>query len=524
MAKQQTDHLFQLIKSLSKSEKRNFKLYVKRNSSSEGAKFLQLFDLIDKQDEYDEKLLMKKAKDIKKVQLSNLKAHLYKQLLTSLRLNYKNNDIAINIREQIDYAKILYNRGLYMQSLKILDKAKAVAYKYSRLRQIKTIIEFEKRIESQFITRSISSRAEDLTQESKKVDIISNRISVFSDMAILLYGLFLKKGHTYDGAHREEADAIMEAHMPMFEEQELCFPEKLNLYHAKQWYYFLTQDFFNAYRYCYKWVSLFDEEPLMKPTMPDMYLKGLDNMLNTCFLSAYYGKFEYFYKVLEQVGEDETLMNIPNIKILYFSSWSNHYINYRFIDGEFEKGIEVIPKIEEGLQEHKRHLDKQIILSLYYKIACLYFGNADYKLAIKYLNLIITERNTDLRGDIHAFARLLIVICYFELQEYDYLEYLLKSTYRYLMKEEELYEVQRVVLRFIRRLPFLLPDQLMDEFKKYRALLEELRNDPRELRPFLYLDLIIWLDHKIEQKSIAQLSQERYKMAFTLKEPELKNS
>ena len=44
MANRSTDALFQLIKSLEKSEKRNFKLYVKRNTATEDLKIIQLFD------------------------------------------------------------------------------------------------------------------------------------------------------------------------------------------------------------------------------------------------------------------------------------------------------------------------------------------------------------------------------------------------------------------------------------------------------------------------------------------------
>ena len=62
-----------------------------------------------------------------KVQLSNLKAHLYKQILVSLRLNPTLQNMRIQIREQIDFATILYQKGLYKQSLKLLEKAKAMA-------------------------------------------------------------------------------------------------------------------------------------------------------------------------------------------------------------------------------------------------------------------------------------------------------------------------------------------------------------------------------------------------------------
>jgi hypothetical protein len=62
-----------------------------------------------------------------KVQLSNLKSYLYKQVLVSIRLNIPSQNIRYQIREQIDFAAILYNKGLYKQSLKILDKTKIIA-------------------------------------------------------------------------------------------------------------------------------------------------------------------------------------------------------------------------------------------------------------------------------------------------------------------------------------------------------------------------------------------------------------
>ena len=127
MSNRLTDILFQLIKSLEKSEKRHFKLYIKRSSSNENLKIIQLFDGIDKLKDYDEKLLLKKIPAIDKSQLSNLKAHLYKQILASLRLLKSASSLDLQLNEQFDYAHILYKKGLFIQSLKIIEKAKQLA-------------------------------------------------------------------------------------------------------------------------------------------------------------------------------------------------------------------------------------------------------------------------------------------------------------------------------------------------------------------------------------------------------------
>ena len=83
--KRQHDQLFSLIKSLSKAEKRNFKLFVKRIKDPETTKFVRLFDVIDKMDWYDESIILTKVDSVEKAQLPNLKAHLYKPPYLALK-------------------------------------------------------------------------------------------------------------------------------------------------------------------------------------------------------------------------------------------------------------------------------------------------------------------------------------------------------------------------------------------------------------------------------------------------------
>ena len=74
MSNRSTDILFQLVKSLEKAEKRHFKLYIKRSSSRQDLKIIQLFDAIDKARDYNEQLILKKIPGVEKPQLANLKA------------------------------------------------------------------------------------------------------------------------------------------------------------------------------------------------------------------------------------------------------------------------------------------------------------------------------------------------------------------------------------------------------------------------------------------------------------------
>src|SRR3977135_1302854 len=169
MANRPSDILFQLIKSLEKAEKRHFKLYIKRSSAKEDLKIIQLFDAVDKLQDYDEKALLKKLPGTEKRQLYNLKTHLYKEILASLRLLKSAESIDLQLNEQFDYAHILYKKGLFLQSLKILEKAKETAKVNQKFNFLTSVIALEKRIESLYITRSMLDRVERLAAEANEV-------------------------------------------------------------------------------------------------------------------------------------------------------------------------------------------------------------------------------------------------------------------------------------------------------------------------------------------------------------------
>ena len=73
MANASKDNLFVLISSLSKSEKRQFKLYVNRLGVNVDAKFLLLFNLLDKMNDYNEEDILKKLWWISMVGRNNVK-------------------------------------------------------------------------------------------------------------------------------------------------------------------------------------------------------------------------------------------------------------------------------------------------------------------------------------------------------------------------------------------------------------------------------------------------------------------
>lgn len=508
MPKSSTDFLFDLVKSLTKAEKRSFKLYATRNSSSlEELKFLLLFDFIDKSSKYSDSAALEKIPSIKKVQLSNIKAHLYKQLLTSLRLQNTSKHGEIEVRELIDFAVVLYTKGFYHQSLKQLDKAKqlAVRRKYTILSL--EIVEFEKFIESQYITRSLDSRAGDLTELSTELEKHVSLAVYFSNVSLQLYGLYLKVGFVRDEKETVFVQQFFQSKMIPYNIMELGFEEKMHLYNAHVWYNYFIQDFVMCYKYAKQWVDLFIEEPAMIETRKEMYLKGQHNLLGALFNLRNFSRFNKALAHLE--SESELMKENDNVEMLYLMYLHTNRINKFYLVGKFTEGLAIVPEINAFIAKFSAKLDDHRVIVLYYKIACLYFGSGDNKMAIKYLNQVIQFKEQSLREDIQCFARILNLIAHFELGNDLLVEYQIKSVYRFLMKIGDLKGVQKEIFNFLRQLPFVSAIELEKAFQILHTKLVKLAQDPYEKRPFLYLDIISWLECKLSKKSVQEVIQSK---------------
>lgn len=510
MHKQQTDHLVQLIQSLTKAEKRHFRLFATRNQASDDILFLQLFDMIEKQKGYDEESIINKIPQIKKRQLSNLKAHLYKQLLMSLRLLSKNTNRDVEIREKIDYARVLYSKGLYRHSLEMLDKTKSLALRFNQYILALEIIEFERLIESQYITRSINTRAEELTKEAIEVSQIVSRTQLYSNLSLQLYGLYLKVGYVRTEKDHFFVKEFFNTNLPKHDLEELNFYEKLYLYQSYVWYYHTTQDFLYCYKYAQKWVDLFETHPEMLELEAPLYLKGMHNLLSSLFYLSHYDKYVVVLDQLDNFDQVYSLRSNTNLEGMLHLFRYLHRINLHYIQGTFEEGLTFVPDLLDLMERNPYNWDPHRIMVFNYRIACLYFGSSDYDNAIVFLNHILNAPNPDYREDIQAFARFLNLMAHYELGNKQLVEYLVKSVYRFLNKREELHQVLKEILLFIRRLPRIKKEHINKEFLKLRDNLVKLENDPYERRPFLYLDIISWLEGKIQGEPIETIIRRKF--------------
>ncbi|MEM1408504.1 MAG: hypothetical protein AAGG59_17100, partial [Bacteroidota bacterium] len=401
MSKEKSDHLFSLIQSLKKSEKRYFNLNARLEDPN--AKYLLLFRALENMKVYDEDRLLKEVPQLIPHQLSNLKAHLYKKLLSAIRQFSQTNVMDIQIREMIDHAQILFNRSLYEQCVDVLKKAKKKAKKIDNLELQLEVLKWEKNVLTHTIGHDNEARVNRIIAEVRDVNTRINNINVITNLSAKLSSIYTKIGYIRNQADENQVAALVNE-LPKFDEHKLSLNEKINLYNLYVNYYFFLQDFESGYHYAREWVRLFDDNKELKTSRVENYLNAINNLMIAQYKLYKYHKFVDSSRRLREIRHySKSLLN-QNIRLKLLKYTYVHEFNRIFMLGDFKAGVSLMNKIKPGLEDFISQLDNHSKLILYYKVACLYFGDDQYGEAIQWLNRIFNSENIDLREDIHSFA------------------------------------------------------------------------------------------------------------------------
>ena len=108
-----------------------------------------------------------------------------------------------------------------------------------------------------------------------------------------------------------------------------------------------------------------------------------------------------------------------------------------------------------------------------------------------------------------CFARVLSLVAHYEAGMDYHLEVQLKSTYKFLLKMNELHAVQREMIKFLRKMGSIYPHELKTAFRDLYDRLKVYEDHPYEKRAFLYLDILSWLESHLEGRPVADIIREK---------------
>ncbi|MEO0731681.1 MAG: hypothetical protein AAFZ52_02520, partial [Bacteroidota bacterium] len=419
MPTQVKDQLWRLVKSLNKAEKRNFKLYATRAGSTKESKFIQLFDLLDRLDGPDDKVVMDRL-SLTNGQYSNLKRHLNQQLLTSLRLIYIKKEIDIELREQIDFSRILYGKGHYLDALRTLERAKARAVEHNQDLLHLEILEFQKLIEARHITlsRQVDNKMDLLLDESARRSHTVLNTSELFNLNIQIHGHYIEKGHGRTEKERQQNKVFWEEIQTRRLDRDAVagtFHQKINRFQSSMWFYYIQLDYDGALESAHNAKGLYETNRHMIVKDPDLYLRCL----------YYVNVFAYLTNRAAMTGDHARLLAdfLDNPDILLNENSRNigaiyrHLARYNhlFLTDQRQEALQLAQHLA-ALQTEKTFQPNEHRWGLFlYKAAAAYFLNGRYDEALDQLNEIINMKGGILREDLLINTRLLHALCNYEL-------------------------------------------------------------------------------------------------------------
>jgi len=494
------DNLFELIQSMSKSEKRYFKLNSSTHSDKENS-YVKMFDVVNAQKKYNEKDVKEKLKNSIKIKnFAVEKNYLYNFLLKSLTSFHNQKSLNSKASTSLFTIRMLIDKALYLQARKLIDKNQKFAEQsenYTLLLEIlklKTIY-FETNLDNNGINETY--------EYIFKVQEIYTNLERLRYLHHKIYEQVTEIGKTKKSILIKESDKLMKN--PLLADEKLALSNEAKIRYNECWLlnYYLKSDFKNAFKASKRSIEISESTPYYITEKRNNYISNLNNYIIFCNALHKYDESEEKNQKLKSFLTKDANSN-SNIKI--FFSTAIQETNFLLIKLNFDKIYDLIDEYEDNLNLFKEKAILSHKYGLYINISLLFFVNQDLKLSLKWINKVIHGEEPKTRTDVIGFAWLFNIIIHFEMENYDYLEYLSKTTVRLLSKKKQFEETSKTLTHHLLK----LTDSENNSKEVYQALYDSLQSNvcKSERKELEYFDVVYWVKSKIDKTSIKSIMKE----------------
>jgi hypothetical protein len=505
-----SDELHRLIRSLSQSEKRFFKIYASRHVIGEGNNYVLLFDAIAKQRSYNEKALKEKFAGIPFMKrFAAVKNYLHQLIIRSMRNFHSASTIDIELKEMLIDIDFLYQKGLYKQCEKLHRKAEKLAVETDKKTRLLEILEWKARL---LQVRNKDSEPERFHQsvfseESRILDSIRLSLQLKSEV-LDAFSLIRKKGFARSEKDLELMKDLLKKYGKL-DYSKLTFNDKYYLNYIHTVYHTSSGDNKKSVMFTKRNIELLESIPFkLREEEFEKYLVTLNNMVVNCIHLQRINETGPYIRKIRSLATHNIRENI----LLWATSYKL-VLGVSIRSADFEQAERIANEVISGINFYFDKIPATDIVTFKYNIAIVYFANGKYSKAIKALNEIINDNDNEysLRDDIQSFARIIRLIVFWEKGEHEMLPYAALSAYRFLYKRKRLYKFENIVLQFIRKqLPLIDSGaKQASAFRELKKELELLVKDPLEKKALEYFDFITWIESKLDKKEFRVLSKEK---------------
>ena len=489
--------LNELIKSMTMSEKRYFKIYSSKHVIGDNNDYVLLFDFIDKSKHYEEAILQNQS-FVKN--LSAEKNYLYNLILKSLNAFHASLNSKTQIYQLLESIEILYHKGLYDQALKLVKKASKIAAESELFTQCLVLNEIKTELLSkQFLYERASMN---IVEANKLLNTIENFNSI-QEITTNCYGQQVKIGLSRS---REDSNLL-----EIFVKNKKMNNSKYSLSNRSQMYINglnLTYAYFvgdkdQTLKYSKLMTELYEEKPFMIEYSTIGYVSSLYNLVNAYIDNGLDTEAMFVLEKLESTKDKFGIPTSYNISARVFFYSNNIRLGSYLNQDRYNESKVLIENNNASLERYKAYVVKPQLYEYYFLVAKYYIVSGEYKHALKYTNIILNDKAFKLRDDLLSVVKLMNILIQFELNRDFSIEYLTKNTLNYFKKKKRLYKVEKELIKFMSFQEKIEDGEgRMNELKQLQSAMKEFKKDKFESIPFKLFDFEYWATAKIQKKLI----------------------
>lgn len=506
MSNKVKDTLHELIKYMSKSEKRYFKVFSSRHTIGEENNYILLFDFIELMDEYNEEKVYAHFKNEAFLnKFSITKKRLYDHIINALDNFHSSNSVEAQIYKLLNSSNILFQKSLYHQSIKLLRSAEKLALKNNKFNLLSEInLKLKKIYESQGNFNPIDLNemlANDLEyhQKSLAYDKIWN-------LKTKLFALLSSKGISRSNEDLIHFKEIIDELVRSAKKEDLYFETHYLINHIYSAYHFAIHSFKDCFQYLEDNILLMENHPDEMQNHLSNYLSTLTNAIYVAYRLNEKEKIKVLREKLKGISLDENFTKNEDLQIKLFANFYSIELTILALEGKNKAAIDLIPVVENGLILYDDKLNENRKAFFAFKIASCYFSVGEYHLALKWINKILNNSSLDQQEDIVSFSHLLCLLIHFEMKNTDFMPYVIRSTSKYLKSRNRLYDFEQHFLKFVTKISKINNElDREDLWSDFYHNLSQIEDSNMKRVAYEYFDFVTWAQAKAQRKSFESL-------------------
>ena len=499
-----SDKLRFLIKSMSKPEKRHFKLFAQFYQGNKESNAIALFDAINSLETYNEEKLAQ-VLPLPKL-LNNLATHRYQLqglLLRSLGTYHLEKSAPRTIRQQLEGALIYRQKGIYAAASKLLRSAQKRAQSLKDLNLELQIIQEQRPLALKWDAWGSIADLDALFHREKEIlEALQIRIELqqLMDKVTLFSQRKLRK------STEEQADLMQQ----VTQHERLQDPPPEDFFAALAYHelwgkiLLVKGEYASAMDHSHCIMELWNESKTLKEAHPIIFARHLTHLLNLQIMLQDDKGSLASIQMMEQVKTTTREAELQKIKLFSYLQLI-FYLN----TGQLDSVSEIIPEIDRLVDIYQSELHVNQILAFQFNICIFFFITGDFSNALDRCNFILNMESLGRREDIRDFLNAFQLILHFELENFDLLEYLNRSTHRYFKHKPGAHDYEVSILKFVKESLHIEESSQQELLELFQKELQPLSESQERRKPLGIFELLFWIESRLRKIPIRSVFEEK---------------